>query len=38
MSKTEKFEHFDREIAVFHLKYGGFMVAGEGFEPPTSGL
>ncbi len=27
-----------RKNAVFQLKYGGFMVAGEGFEPPTSGL
>ena len=27
-----------RKTTVFQLKYGGFMVAGEGFEPPTSGL
>ena len=27
-----------RKTAVFQEKYGGFMVAGEGFEPPTSGL
>ena len=27
-----------RKTAVFQSKYGGFMVAGEGFEPPTSGL
>ena len=27
-----------RKTAVFQVKYGGFMVAGEGFEPPTSGL
>ena len=27
-----------RKTTVFRLKYGGFMVAGEGFEPPTSGL
>ena len=27
-----------RKTAVFQVKYCGFMVAGEGFEPPTSGL
>ena len=27
-----------RKTTVFQEKYGGFMVAGEGFEPPTSGL
>ena len=27
-----------RKTTVFQAKYGGFMVAGEGFEPPTSGL
>ena len=27
-----------RKTTVFQSKYGGFMVAGEGFEPPTSGL
>ena len=27
-----------RKTTVFQVKYGGFMVAGEGFEPPTSGL
>ena len=27
-----------RKTTVFQVKYGGFMVAGGGFEPPTSGL
>ena len=27
-----------RKTTVFQAKYGGFMVAGGGFEPPTSGL
>ena len=27
-----------RKTTAFQVKYGGFMVAGEGFEPPTSGL
>ena len=27
-----------RKTTVFHLKYGGFMVAEAGFEPTTSGL
>jgi hypothetical protein len=27
-----------RKTTVFQAKYSGFMVAGEGFEPPTSGL
>ena len=26
-----------RKTTAFQVKYGGFMVAGEGFEPPTSG-
>ena len=27
-----------RKTTEFQVKYGGFMVAGEGFEPQTSGL
>lgn len=27
-----------RKTTEFQVKYGGFMAAGEGFEPPTSGL
>ena len=27
-----------RKTTAFQVKCGGFMVAGEGFEPPTSGL
>ena len=28
----------NKKTTVFQSKYGGFMVAEEGFEPPTSGL
>ena len=38
MKKSEKFKQKDRKTTAFLTKYGGFMVAGEGFEPPTSGL
>ena len=38
MKKSRKSEQKVRKTTVFHVKYGGFMVAGEGFEPPTSGL
>ena len=27
-----------RKTTEFQVKYGGFVVAEEGFEPPTSGL
>ena len=38
MKKSYKPKQKDRKTTVFQSKYGGFMVAGEGFEPPTSGL